>query len=304
MRILITGGTGLIGTALCRHWLGRNHEIHVWSRHPEKVPVLCGKGVLGVATLAELDDIPLDAVVNLAGAPIADHRWTSARCAILERSRIDLTRELVSWMSRRAVLPRVLVSGSAVGIYGDRGEDAIDEDADVIPADFGSRLCLAWEAEALRAQALGIRVVCVRTAPVLAPSGGMLERLTPMYRWGLGGALGSGHQWFPWIHLADEVRLIDFLLHHPTAQGPFNATAPTPIRQAQFARAMGTALGRPARLRVPAWLLRMMLGEMSVLLLGGQCALPEKALAAGFSFLFPQIDAALADVLRQPQAQD
>ncbi|MBP7327528.1 MAG: TIGR01777 family oxidoreductase, partial [Alicycliphilus sp.] len=205
MRILLTGGTGLIGRALCQHWQRQGHDLFVWSRDPAQVPRLCS-GAQGIAQLQALDgSAPLDAVVNLAGAPIADRPWTAARRDLLWRSRVDLTRTLVDWMGRQAAPPRVLLSGSAVGWYGDRGEQWLAEDSAPGNADFGSRLCVAWEQEAERARQWGVRVALLRTAPVLAPQGGMLARLLPPFRLGLGGRLGSGQQWMPWIHLDDQV---------------------------------------------------------------------------------------------------
>lgn len=297
MRILLTGGTGLIGRALCRLWAGQGHELVVWSRRPQEVAGLCS-GARGIARLDELaPDLPLDAVVNLAGAPIADRPWTAARRRLLWDSRIGLTGQLVDWLARRPLRPGVLLSGSAVGWYGDGGERRLNEDSPAGSEDFASELCFAWEAAALRAEELGIRVVLVRTAPVLAARGGMLARLLPPFRLGLGGRMGSGRQWMPWIHLEDEVGLIDFLLHHEDCRGPYNACAPNPVRNAEFARTLGRVLHRPALLPAPACVLRLALGEMAGLLLGGQHLQPQRTLDAGYRFRFPDLEAALADLL-------
>ncbi|CAD5379753.1 Epimerase family protein YfcH [Pseudomonas sp. OF001] len=297
MRILLTGGTGLIGRALCRLWAGQGHELVVWSRRPQEVAGLCS-GARGIARLDELaPDLPLDAVVNLAGAPIADRPWTAARRRLLWDSRIGLTGQLVDWLARRQLRPGVLLSGSAVGWYGDGGERRLNEDSPAGSEDFASELCFAWEAAALRAEELGIRVVLVRTAPVLAARGGMLARLLPPFRLGLGGRMGSGRQWMPWIHLEDEVGLIDFLLHHEDCRGPYNACAPNPVRNAEFARTLGRVLHRPALLPAPACVLRLALGEMAGLLLGGQHLQPQRTLDAGYRFRFPDLEAALADLL-------
>ena len=297
MRILLTGGTGLIGRALCRHWQAQGHELIVWSRRPAEVPALCS-GARGIARLEELSGAALpDAVVNLAGAPIADRPWTAARRQLLWDSRVALSEQLLGWLSSLAQPPKVLISGSAVGWYGDGGERLLDEDSAAGREDFGSQLCFAWEETALRAEALGMRVALLRTAPVLAPEGGILGRLRLPFSLGLGGRLGSGRQWMPWIHLDDEVGLIDFLLQHDDCRGPYNACAPQAVRNAEFTRALGRALHRPACLPAPAWALRLVLGEMSVLLLGGQHLQPRRALEAGYRFRFPDLDAALADVL-------
>ena len=296
MRILLTGGTGLIGHHLCHLWRAQGHELWVWSRRPQAVPAICGAGVQGVAELAELDDQPLDAVVNLAGAPIADRPWTAARRQELWDSRVTLTERLVDWLARRAQRPAVLVSGSATGWYGDGGEQRLDEASPPADQGFAARLCGAWEDAACRAEALGMRVVRVRTAPVLAREGGMLPRLLPLYRLGLGGPQGSGRQWMPWIHLHDEVALIDFLVSHPDAHGPYNACAPQAVRNRDFAHALGRALHRPTLLRVPAFALKG-LGELSSLLLGGQHLTPRRLQEQGFAFRFADLDLALADLL-------
>ncbi|MEZ7828288.1 TIGR01777 family oxidoreductase [Brachymonas denitrificans] len=299
MRILLTGGTGLIGRALCQHWSRQGHALCVWSRSPQQVRALCS-GARGIAQLQELDaGPPMDAVVNLAGAPIADRPWTQARQALLWRSRVDLTRSLVDWIGRQPVPPRVLLSGSAVGWYGDGGEQWLSEDSAPGNTDFGSRLCVAWEQEAERARQWGVRVALLRTAPVLAAQGGMLARLLPPFRLGLGGRLGSGQQWMPWIHLDDQVALIDYLLQHQDASGPFNACAPEAVRNADFTRTLARTLHRPALLPAPAWALRLALGEMSVLLLGGQRLVPQRAQAAGFVWRYPELSGALAQLLQK-----
>lgn len=297
MRILLTGGTGLIGRALCKQWKAQGHDVWVWSRRPHEVAGLCS-GAQGLGALEQWDGAQtLDAVVNLAGAPIADRPWTAGRRQVLWRSRVDLTRTLVDWLARLEHRPSVLVSGSAVGWYGDGGDLLLDEERTLPGQDFGSRLCAAWEQEAIRAESLGIRVVRVRTAPVLADGQGILKRLAPVFGLGLGGRLGSGRQWMPWIHLDDEVGLIDFLLQHQTCSGPFNACAPGAVRNADFTRALASVLGRPAFLPVPEWLLKATLGELSVLLLGGQRLQPRRCLEAGYVFRYPDLQPALKAVL-------
>ncbi|WP_027995388.1 TIGR01777 family oxidoreductase [Simplicispira psychrophila] len=297
MRILITGGTGLIGRALSAHWRQQGHELWVWSRRAQEVPALCS-GARGVAALEDLPaDLALDAVINLAGAPIADSRWSGGRRQLLWHSRIDLTRTLVDWLGRQATPAPVLISGSAVGWYGNQGEKLLDETSATGPADFGSQLCIAWEQEAERARQWGVRVVLLRTAPVLSPTGGMLAKLRLPFSLGLGGRLGSGRQWMPWIHLQDQVALIDFLLQHPECNGVFNACGPGLVRNAEFTQALADALHRPALLPAPAWALKLALGDMSVLLLGGQRLQPRRAQEAGFVFRYPQLGEALAQLM-------
>lgn len=297
MRILITGGTGLIGRALCREWVAQGHEVVVWSREPSKVAALCS----GAAAIGQLQDLqgtkPLDAVINLAGASIAERPWTKSRRKVLLQSRVNLTRTLVDWLSTVPQRPRVLISGSAVGWYGNGQDTLLDEGSSPQKPDFGSALCMSWEQEALRAQSLGIRVVLLRTAAVFSSDGGMLARLRLPFSLGLGGRLGSGQQWMPWIHLADEVGLIDFLLHREDCSGPVNACAPQLVRNAEFTVALAHALHRPAIIPMPAWVLKLVLGDMSNLLLAGQRVQPRRALDLGYPYRFTQIDAALSDVL-------
>jgi len=296
MNILLTGGTGLIGRALCKHWLSQGHQLWVWSRSPGQVADRCGELVTGIGDLGELDQVQLDAVINLAGAPIADRPWTKSRRLLLWNSRIKLTEQLVEWLATRQQKPALLISGSAVGWYGDGGERELSEDDSPVTNDFASQLCAAWEESAMRAEPLGIRVVLIRTGLVLAAHGGFLQRLRPLFALGLGGRQGSGRQWMPWIHINDQIGLIDFLLHQPGAAGPYNACAPQPVRNADFAKAFAASLGRPAVLPVTALALKVGLGELSGLILGGQKAQPLRLQAAGFQFRFVTLDAALADL--------
>jgi len=295
MHILLTGGTGLIGRQLCEHWLAHGHRLTVWSRHPDQVAKLCGEQVSGVASLQEVIG-PVDAVINLAGAPIADRPWTHKRKALLWSSRISLTEALLAWLETLAQKPAVLISGSAVGWYGDGGERELTEASGPVQDDFPSQLCIAWEETAQRAEALGIRVVLVRTGLVLAAEGGFLSRLLLPFKLGLGGPIGKGRQWMPWVHIKDQIGLIDFLLHKPDASGPYNACAPHPVRNREFAKTLGQVLHRPAFMPMPAFALKVGLGELSGLLLGGQKAVPERLLAAGFTFQFTELRAALDEL--------
>ncbi|MGO4799055.1 TIGR01777 family oxidoreductase [Pseudomonas sp. W22_MBD1_FP4] len=295
MHILLTGGTGLIGRQLCQHWLGQGHRLTVWSRHPEEVAALCGAEVLGVARLEEVIGV-VDAVVNLAGGAIADRPWTHKRKALLWSSRIGLTETLLAWLEGLAQKPAVLISGSAVGWYGDGGERELTEASGPVQDDFPSQLCIAWEETAQRAEALGMRVVLVRTGLVLAAEGGFLSRLLLPFKLALGGPIGNGRQWMPWVHIKDQIALIDFLLHKDDASGPYNACAPHPVRNREFAKTLGQVLHRPAFMPMPAFALKVGLGELSGLLLGGQKAIPERLMAAGFTFQFTELHTALDDL--------
>ena len=248
--------------------------------------------------MARLQEVigAVDAVVNLAGAPIADRPWTHKRKALLWNSRIHLTETLLAWMESLEQKPAVLISGSAVGWYGDGGERELTEASGPVLDDFPSQLCIAWEETAQRAEALGIRVVLVRTGLVLSAEGGFLSRLLLPFKLALGGPIGNGRQWMPWVHIKDQIALIDFLLHKPDASGPYNACAPHPVRNREFAKTLGQVLHRPAFMPMPAFALKVGLGELSGLLLGGQKAVPERLLAAGFTFQFTELRAALDDL--------
>tara|TARA_R110000764_G_scaffold103410_2_gene189039 strand:- start:815 stop:1720 length:906 start_codon:yes stop_codon:yes gene_type:complete len=293
MNILLTGGTGLIGRALCRRLLAEGHRLSVWSRRPDEVAALCGAQVRGVAELSQLDGEHFDAVVNLAGAPVADRPWTAKRKAVLWASRVSLTEQLVQWLGKQDRKPQVMVSGSAVGWYGDGGSEPITEQS---PArkEYTHTLCDAWEAAAKRVTAYGLRLCIMRTGLVVAAEGGFLARLKPPFKLGLGGPIGNGEQYMPWVHLDDVVSLIVWMLQTPDCRGAYNASAPHPVSNREFARELGRALGRPAVLPVPGFVLKLALGEMSRLLLTGQRALPAKAQAEGFNFSYQHLETALA----------
>jgi uncharacterized protein (TIGR01777 family) len=299
MHILLTGGTGLIGRQLCRIWHEQGHQLTVWSRRPDDVRRLCGASVRPIGELDEYGEQPLDAVINLAGAPIADRPWTRKRRTLLWDSRIGLTVQLLAWLQRREQKPAVMISGSAVGWYGDGGERELDESSQPVKEDFASQLCGAWEETAQRAEALGIRVIVIRTGLVLADEGGFLQRLLPPFKLGLGGPIGNGRQWMPWVHLYDQIAAIDFLLSQSDTRGPYNVCAPSPVRNKDFAKTLGSVLHRPSFMPLPSLPLKVLLGELSGLLLGGQRARPSRLEAAGFTFRFTDLHAALDDLLRR-----
>ncbi|MGV8960472.1 MAG: TIGR01777 family oxidoreductase [Stenotrophomonas sp.] len=291
MQILITGGTGFIGRALCAQLQQSGHTLTVLTRHPT-----CA-ALPGVRCISTLEDAgPIHAVVNLAGEPLADGRWSATRKQEFRDSRIGGTARLVQWMARQSQCPKVLISGSALGYYGTRDDTALDESA--APGDdFSAQLCRDWEAEAIKAETLGVRTCRVRTGVVLERDGGALAKMLPPFRLGAGGPMGDGRQWMSWVHRQDLVRLLQWLLETNTAYGAYNGTAPEPVRNADFARALGKALHRPALLPTPAFALKLAFGEMSELLLTGQRVVPAHALAEGFKFNWPTLDAALADIL-------
>ena len=301
MRVSITGGTGLIGRALARRLLELGHEVRLTGR---RQPSDLEPGVSFTAWDALSGPPPADAVeladaiVHLAGESVAQ-RWTAEAKARMRASRIEGTRRLVEALAATARRPATLISASAIGIYGDRGDEWLDEDCR--PGEgFLGELARDWEQAAAGARALGVRVVLVRIGIVLDARGGALKRMLTPFRWGLGARLGSGRQWMSWIHLADLVELIVFGLQHAQIEGPVNAVAPNPVTNAEFTRVLARALRRPAILRAPAFVLRAALGEMATVLLASQRVRPRAAMAAGFSFRFPELSRALADLLAPP----
>lgn len=298
MNYLITGGTGLIGTAICRQLLAAGHTVIVLSRNRSKVHRQCGPAAIAITDLNEIGEHEqIDAVINLAGAPIADARWSDRRKAELEQSRVGLTEKLVNWLGTRTEKPQCLISGSAVGWYGDQGEAVLTEDSG-FKDEYAHQLCQRWEQSALAAEALGIRVCIVRTGLVLAAEGGFLKRMLLPFKLGLGGRISDGNQFIPWIHLTDIANLYIFLSKQPDAKGVFNGTAPMPVTNAEFTRILAASLHRPAVIPVPACMLKLLLGEMSELLLSSQRAVPQKAQASGFQFQYTDVSTALRDVLQ------
>ena len=297
MKILMTGGTGFIGQSLCRKLLENNDKLTVLSRKPEKVPLLCGKTTQAISNISDLTtEEHFDAIINLAGEGIADARWTSARKQKLLDSRIKTTEQLISFIDRASKKPKVLISGSAVGFYGNQGDKQLDENS-AVHDDFAHQLCTRWEAAAKAAEVHGVRVCIIRTGLVIGNDGGFLKRMLPAFKLGMGGPLGDGRQWMSWIHRTDFIAIIELLLNSPQLQGIFNATAPNPVTNAEFTRCLAKVLKRPAFLPVPAIVLKILLGEMAELLLGGQRVLPQRLQQENFSFKFTSLEQALNDVL-------
>lgn len=301
MRVVITGGTGLIGRALARSLARDGHEVVALTRQasgrtaPPGVSLAAWDGHSGQGFASLVDGA--DALVNLAGENIASGPWTRARRARIRDSRLLAGQACLEAISRAARPPACLIQASAVGYYGDRGETPITEDAP--PGEgFLAGVARDWEASTDAAEAMGVRWVVVRTAVVLARHGGALPRMLTPFRLGLGGPLGTGRQWFPWIHLDDEVGAIRFLLDRPGASGPFNLVAPGAVTQKDWAGTLGRVLGRPAVLRIPATLLRLALGDMGrELFLQGARVAPQRLAALGYVFRFPSLDGALADLV-------
>lgn len=297
MRILITGGTGLIGSHLVPRLLALGHSVTVITRSPERARRTLGDGVTfskGLDDRHDLNDI--DAVINLAGEPIADKRWSEAQKARLCNSRWEITQKLVDLIKASATPPSVLISGSATGYYGDLGEVVVTEE-EPPHNEFTHKLCARWEQIACGALSDQTRVCLLRTGVVLAKQGGALAKMKLPFKLGIGGPLGNGKQYMPWIHLEDALNGIIWLLEHPQLSGPFNLVAPYAVRNEQFAAALGHALHRPAFMRTPAAAIKLMMGESAVLVLGGQHVIPQRLEASGFSFKWYELDKALADVV-------
>ncbi|MFZ2312634.1 MAG: TIGR01777 family oxidoreductase [Methylobacter sp.] len=297
MNILITGGTGFIGSALVKSLIEQGHTVTVLSRSPDKVAKIFDSGVNALGSLTQLKaEDRYQVIINLAGAPIVDARWSEARKQLIRDSRIGLTEQLITCIARMTVKPELLISGSAIGYYGDQGDTVLTEQSTPYE-DFSQQLCADWEATAKQAEQFGVRVCLIRTGLVIASGGGFLQRMLPTFRLGLGGRLGDGRQWMSWIHRKDWISIAQTMIADSTMRGAYNATAPNPVTNAEFTRILAKCLKRPALLPVPACLLKMLLGEMSQLVLGSQRVMPERLLAQGFKFQYDELTAALNEAL-------
>lgn len=296
MRVLLTGATGFIGQPLCRQLEDKGHELLVVSRDPDKASEVLPSSTSIKTSTAEFEEKKPEAMINLAGEPIAEGRWTSAKKRKIIDSRVSATDALVKLCERLETPPRVLVSASAMGWYGDQGSREVTEETSPNEA-FAHEICAAWEAVALKAEALGVRVAIARIGLVMDTGGGMLARTLPPFKLGVGGRLGSGKQYMPWIHRQDMVRILLFLLERDDLAGPFNASAPNPVTNAEFTRTLAAQLNRPALLPAPAAALKLAFGEMSQLLLTGADMRPARLQEAGFEFEFSRLESALAYIL-------
>jgi len=314
MKVIIAGGSGLLGSALVAALSDERHEVVVLTRRPGAVraagvspPAAIGRPLAAIVknvqwtpdgeTAAWASALEgADAVINLAGESIGAGRWSAARKQHIVDSRVQATRSLVKAIAASSAPPPVFISGSAVGYYGPCGDEVVTEESPA-GADFLGHVCAAWETEAARASSSNVRVVRIRTGLVLDRRGGALPRMLLPFRLGAGGPLGSGRQYWPWIHIDDWVSLVRWAIVTPGLAGPVNVTAPDPVSNTDFARSLGRALHRPALLPTPGFALRLMLGEMADgLLLSGQRAVPAKASAAGFAFRYSRLDEALGSL--------
>lgn len=307
MRVVITGGTGMLGRALSGSLAADGHEAIVLSRSPEQATGLPAgvraerwdaRTAEGWVHLAD----GADAIVNLAGSNLAgEHffpsRWTEERKRVIRDSRVNAGRAVVQAVEQASQKPDVVVQISGIGYYGYHGDELITED-DQAGDDFGARLASQeWEPSTAAVEEMGVRRVVMRTAPVLDADEGTLPRMLLPFRLFAGGPMGSGKQWFPWIHLQDYVRAVRFLMENEAARGPFNLAAPEPVTNAEFGRTIGRVMGRPYYLPVPGFALKLAFGEVADVLLYGQRAIPQRLLDLGFEFRFPDAESALRDLL-------
>lgn len=309
MRIVITGGSGLIGRALTRSLSADHHDVIVLSRDPARVTALPqgvrveqwdGKTADGWGALSD----GADAIVNLAGENLGGTgffppRWTPALKQKFLESRRDAANAVTAAVKAATRKPKTVVQLSAVGYYGPHGDELLDEGSSA-GSDFLAHICVEWEAASAGLEEMGVRRVVLRTGLVMTPNQGILKRLTLPFKLFAGGPLGSGRQGMPWIHIADHVAGMRFLLEKPSATGVFNLTAPNPVSNAEFARVLGRVMGRPSFMPAPAFAFRLAFGEAATLVLDGQRVLPKRLLEAGFQFRFPELEPALRDLLARP----
>jgi uncharacterized protein (TIGR01777 family) len=300
MKVVIAGGSGFLGSPLSWAWAEEEHDVRVLTRSlpPGQAQHESGTGSPGITRVGWAADgttrqlaqeiAGSTAVVNLAGESIAGPRWTAARKQALRESRLLATRSLATAIAESADPPSTFLSGSGVGYYGDRGAEALTEESSP-GSDFLARLCVDWETEARPAARAGVRVITLRTGLVLDRSEGVLKKMLLPFRFFVGGPLGGGRQYMPWIHRHDWVEMVRWLVATPAVEGPVNVTAPHPVTNAEFARALGRALGRPALLPAPGFAMKIVLGEMATAALTGQRALPAKAQRHGYHFRYPEI---------------
>lgn len=296
MRILVTGGSGFVGRRLCQALGADGHQVFVVSRSPSEAAKVLPDSTDIRRNFADFADADPQAIINLAGEPIAEGRWTDSKKQRIVSSRVDTTRQVVELCKALETPPKVLISSSAVGFYGDQGDATVTEDTEP-NQEWLHEICERWESEALKAGDVGVRVAVVRIGLVLDEGGGLMKKMLPAFKFGLGSKLGDGSQYMPWIHRDDLVRIIQFLLEHDECEGPYNSSAPNPVTNAEFTRTLASHLHRPTFLPAPAPALKLAFGEMSRMLLTGARMMPERLLQAGFEFEHPTLENALAEIL-------
>lgn len=295
MNLLITGGTGFIGSALCSRLLKDNHNITILSRHPETVI----SPVNAIAAITQLTaDVFFDVVINLAGEPIVNKRWSSSQKQRILSSRIDTTKQLITFLTKVKNKPKLLINGSAIGYYGISNTNNLIDEKSTGDGSFSSQLCQQWEEIALQAEAIGIRTCLLRTGIVLGKGGGALSKMLVPFKMGLGGKIGNGKQWMSWIHLDDLVGIILFCMAHNNLTGAINGTSPNPVTNQVFSKTLGTVLNRPTIFPMPRIMVKLLMGQMGEeLLLSGKRIMPVKVSAAGYNFQYKTLKGALKNLL-------
>ena len=298
LKLLLTGGTGFLGSALVKTFLASNYDITLVSHYSAKAHQQFGQQVKVLAQVNELQaDDSFDVIINLAGAPIFGALWTAKRKAVMRDSRIKLTTDLVAKIATFNSKPKLLISGSAIGFYGEQGTNIVTEESTIEP-DFSQTLCADWEDAALKAEQYGVRVCVIRTGLVLGKEGGFLKPMLLPFKLGLGGQLGKGTQWMSWIHLNDWVAIVKQMMADEQMHGAYNATAPNPVTNSEFTQQLAKSLHRPAFLPVPRVFLKWLLGEMADLLLCSQHVLPMRLQTLNFEFEYPDLSLALKQVVQ------
>ena len=298
MKIFITGGTGLVGSHLIPRLLQEDHTVTVLSRNIEKAQAILGNNLEFCDSLERLTSLDeYDAVINLAGEPIAGKRWTELQKQRLCQSRWQITKKLTQLIKSGENPPQIFISGSAIGYYGNKEDVIITEDTEP-HEEFTNKLCKAWEAFAMEAESSKRRVCLLRTGIVLSSKGGMLAKILPIFKLGLGGTMGSGKQYISWIHIEDMVGIINFLLTAPHVKGAVNMTSPSPVTNKEFSKTLAKVLKRPCIFNVPSVIISLFMGEASTLLLDGQRAIPKKLELNKYQFRYKDIQSALVNILR------
>lgn len=299
MKIILAGGTGFIGKELSQSLVKQEHEVVILSRNPAKSIPGCrvvNWDLFRVGGNWEKEINGADIVINLVGEPIADKRWTPEQKQELRESRLRSVKAIYRAIEKASRRPKTLLNASAIGYYGPRGDEILDENSPP-GTGFLAELCREWEEEVMKTEALSVRTVRLRIGIVLEKKGGALSKMLLPFQLGLGGPIGSGVQWMSWIHRTDLVNLIIFLIQNQEASGAINATAMNPAKMKDFAKTLGKVLKRPAVFPVPAFVLGILLGELSEMLLTGQCVLPQRAIQLGFSYQYPTLESALKNIL-------
>lgn len=296
MKFLVTGGSGFIGARLCQSLINAGHDVTILTRDKQKTASQFKGKVTLIDSLKETEDY-YDVLINLAGESLSNGRWTKNKKKALYSSRLEITQALVDYIARVKQKPQLLISGSAIGYFGSSLTKEFTEEDLPIEKDFAHDLCQKWEDKAGQAKAYGVRVVCLRTGIVLGLDGGALSKMLFPFTFCLGGKMGDGKQWMSWIHIDDLIGLMMHIINHPVLEGPLNGTAPTPVSNEAFTLALGKVMNRPVIFTLPAFLLKLLLGEMAeMLLLKGQKVIPQKAIQNNYVFQYSNIEEALKNI--------